>query len=71
LSRGPRGCFRSECCTGGESVVVAPPVNRSLALTHESRAPGWTGRKYRFSDLRYDSSPTCQFWWRVLNHCVT
>ena len=46
---GPRGCFRSECCTGGES-VVAP----FLAPTHQRQARGWIRRKYRFSSLRHD-----------------
>jgi len=31
LRRGPRGYFRSECCTGGES-VAQPRVNSSLCL---------------------------------------
>jgi len=33
LRRGPRGCFRSECCTGGES-MTAPRVNCFLAPSH-------------------------------------
>ena len=32
LRRGPRGYFRSECCTSGES-VTAPRVNRSVHST--------------------------------------
>jgi len=36
--------------------VVAPRVDRFLAVTHQCRAQGWTGRKqaYRFSNLWYD-----------------
>jgi len=33
LHRGPRGYFRSECCTGGES-VAAPRVKLYLAPIH-------------------------------------
>jgi len=51
-TRGPRGCFRSECRTGGKS-VAAPRVNCSLSPTHQRRARGWTGHKCRFSSLRY------------------
>jgi len=51
LRRGPRSYFRSECCTGGES-MAAPRVNCFLAPIHQRRAQGWTGRKYRFSSLR-------------------
>ena len=50
----PRGYFRSECCTGGES-LAAPRVNFILAPAHQRRARGWTGRKHRFSSLRYDA----------------
>jgi len=31
---GPRGCFRSECCTGGES-IAAPRMNRFIAPIHQ------------------------------------
>jgi len=46
--RGPRGYFRSECCTGGESMAV-PRENCSLTPIHQRRARGRTGRKYHFS----------------------
>ena len=39
LHRGPRCCFRSECCI--ES-MAAPRVNRFLAPTTYHRARGWT-----------------------------
>ena len=47
------GCFRSECCTGGEP-MAAPRVNRFLAPIHQRRARGWTGGKHCFSQLRYN-----------------
>ena len=51
LRRGPRGCLRRECCTGGES-VTEPRVNRSLApiinAEHEARQAASSLR------LRYD-----------------
>jgi len=34
--------------------VAAPHMNRSLALTHLSRALGRPGHKYRVCSLRYD-----------------
>jgi len=40
---GPRGYFRSECWTGGES-MAGPPVNCLLVLSEQHRARGWTGR---------------------------
>ena len=52
LRRGPRGCFRSECYTGSES-VAAPRVSCLLAPTHQRRAPGWTRHKYFFSTRRF------------------
>jgi len=46
-----RGCFRSECCAGGES-MAAPRVKPFLAPINQRRIQGWTGRKYHFSSLR-------------------
>jgi len=52
LRRGPRGFFRSECCTGGKT-MPAPCVNRSIAPTNQRQVRGRTGRKC-FSSVRCD-----------------
>jgi len=54
LACAPRGYFRRECHPGGES-LAARCMNNSFAPIHQRRARGWTGRKYRFTILRYDS----------------
>jgi len=52
LRHGPRGYFRSECCTGGRPSAAAR-VKIALEPIHQCRARGWTARKYRFVNLRY------------------
>ena len=52
LRHGPRGCFHSECCTGGES-MAASSVNAEQEAS-------WTGRMYRSfkSSVLRDGEPS-------------
>ena len=69
LLLGPRGCFRSVCCTGGEPIATQR-VNHSLAPTHQPRERGWTALStvYQVFDLSQTrSEPSLyQLWWRML-----
>ena len=59
LSREPRGCFHSECWTGGEGESVAAlRVNRFRAPTHQRPTRGWSNCKHHFSGLRYNRQGT-------------
>ena len=72
LCLGPRGCFRSECFTGGK-LVAALRLNRFLVHInthpnpiHKCQARGWTGRKYCFSSIWHNltvnwTQPTCLY----------
>jgi len=64
--RRPRGCFRNQCFTGGES-TAAPRVNRFLAPI-QRRARGYrqaASTKFLLWRDR-ESNPADQLSWRVL-----
>jgi len=70
VPRGPRGYFRSEPCTGGES-MSAPRVSCFLAHTTQRRAQGWTGGKPLITPFvtTFCASFPLKFGWSKVGKC--
>jgi len=71
LRRGPRGYFRSECCTGGESMAaprVKFPLHSPMSLS--AKLGSWLWSRNSSSRLPLQLQASDLFWLRLQNDLV-